>query len=75
MNTDIEKCPQLIVRRCECGEPNCDTIIFGMLHPVIVPVKERSEELVCVVNFPLEHTQKLVDFLREIALEKGVTIR
>lgn len=67
--------PALMMRRCQCGRPTCNTVVFAMLRPVIESVKENGkEELASLVHFPLEHAQSFVNELRRLAAERGVTI-
>ena len=52
--------PQFLVQKCDCGKSGCDSIVFAMLKPVIVPVEGRPEELAAMVYFPKDSIPALV---------------
>lgn len=67
--------PEFLVRPCDCGGRDCQSIIFAMIKPVLRPLEPGSDELGALVHFPMANLQSLVDYVRELAAEKGFEIR
>lgn len=58
--------PQFLVQRCPCGKPDCDTIVFAMINPVLKEIEGREDsKLASVLHFPKAHIPTLVIKLME----------
>lgn len=66
--------PHLLMQECDCGKPNCKSVIIAMINPVIKSV-DGTDALVPVVHFPLDQAQGFVDYLRKMARQRGVYVR
>lgn len=68
--------PQFIVNNCDCGNPNCKSLMFIMVDPVIRETLGDGWTKLCpMVNFPVDLAQSFVDELRRLCRQKGVHIK
>lgn len=63
------------IQDCNCGSEDCTSVNLYMINPIIAPTDDEDNPLACVIHFPVEQIQDLVDCLRECAREKGVEIK
>jgi len=66
--------PELLVQPCDCGQPGCQKIVIAMRHPQIKTV-EGTDELLSVVYLPPDQIQGMIDYIRDLARERGLQIR
>ena len=72
---DVKEHPELLIQSCDCGLPGCDTFVIAIIRPSIKPLTEHPEELVALAHVPIRHSQKIIDLITTLALEKGVRTR
>lgn len=70
-----ELSPLFFVQDCDCGRTDCDSVLFVMIKPRLIPVEGHPGEQASTVRFPIDYIQRLVDGLRMKALAKGMRIR
>lgn len=56
--------PELMMDKCPCGDPDCNTFIIAMLRPVIQPVDD-SDELAAMVHVPKAYIPAMIAALKE----------
>jgi hypothetical protein len=56
--------PVVITRPCDCGDPNCNNILFGILRPQIKHLADTGET-VYAAYMPADIARGMIEWLEE----------
>ena len=66
-----DKEPLLITQPCDCGDPDCNKILFAILHPQLKRLADTGETLYAAY-MPIETVKGMIEWLEEqIGLKKS----
>jgi hypothetical protein len=67
--------PMVLTRPCDCGDPDCDKIMFAILRPQIKHLTDTGETAY-VAYMPAETAKGMIEWLEdELGSQKGKTIQ